>query len=1210
MPELWHQGCCDTNAIGQEIYAMNGPLRVLHLEDDPDYCDLVRSLLVKDGYEVQSILANNRAGFEAALAPDRFDVILADYLLPAYNGLEALRIARAKCPETPFLLVSGTIGEQIAIESLKSGATDYVLKQWPDRLVPAVRRAVEEAEVRKQRRRVETELVRREKHFRALTENALDIVTILDAQGAFTYNSPSVKQVLGYVPEDVAGQSAFSFIHSEDLPRVLQAFDYGLRNPDRTVTLDFRIRHQDGSWRHLEVVGQSRLGDPDIAGVVLNSRDTTKRKCAEAELRESESRYRLIFDGNPTPMFVFDHENLGFLEVNEAAIQHYGHSREEFLRMTLADIRPPEEVPAMIEYVHKFVVGAAHGGGGFAGVWQHCRKDGSIMDVEIRWSPITLGGRKASLAMISDITARKRIEHRDAALSKLGQNLSSATSPIEAARIIRSVADDLFDWDAFTLDLYSAETRRVHPILNADKDAEGQRFDIPLSGQFHELSGMAKRVIEQGAELILREPPLVMPANVVPIGDATRPSASLMLVPIRNRTKVIGILSIQSYRFRAYDQADLNTLQTLADYCGGALERIRAEQALHESEQRFRELFQGSPDAVFVEDLTGTVLDVNPAACRLHGVAREALLGQNVIDLVPAEQRAEVARDFKELVEGRLNQIEGASRTWDGQSVPVEVRVSRIDYAGQSAVLLHVRDITDRKLAEAALRSSEMLFHSVWENSVDGMRLTDENGIIVAVNDAYCLLVGMNREALEGKPFTVVFAESDQSQQMMEEFRQRFRSRLIESHKERRLTLRNGNVVTLEDNSSFVELRGQAPMLLGLFRDVTAQKQLEEQLRQSQKLEAIGQLAGGVAHDFNNLLTVINGHASLLAASGCLNDVAAKSAQQISQAAERAAALTRQLLAFGRRQLMQPRPLDLNEVVAHMTKMLGRILGEDIALQVNYSPQAARVEADAGMMEQVLLNLAVNSRDAMPKGGLLTIKISTQELDARRLVRHPEGQVGKFVCWSVIDTGCGIPPENLRRIFEPFFTTKEIGKGTGLGLATVYGIVQQHRGWIEVDSEPGRGTTFRVFLPCSLDPAAAANEPRPEPVARGGTETILVVEDEAPVRELVCHLLTTHGYHVLQADSGAKAMEIWQRSKDRINLVLTDLVMPNQMNGRELAERLWAERPKLKILFTSGYSADVVGSDFVLRPGINYLQKPYHPRRITGAVREYLDAVN
>jgi CheY-like chemotaxis protein len=261
-------------------------------------------------------------------------------------------------------------------------------------------------------------------------------------------------------------------------------------------------------------------------------------------------------------------------------------------------------------------------------------------------------------------------------------------------------------------------------------------------------------------------------------------------------------------------------------------------------------------------------------------------------------------------------------------------------------------------------------------------------------------------------------------------------------------------------------------------------------------------------------------------------------------------------------------------------------------------------------MEQVLLNLAVNSRDAMPKGGVLAIKISALAVDDRRLAEYPEARAGQFVCLSVIDTGCGIPAENVRRIFEPFFTTKQVGKGTGLGLATVYGIVKQHQGWVEVESEPGKGSTFRVFLPRSMEAAQVAAERPAEPVARGGTETILVVEDEAPVRELVCNLLARHGYQILQAESGAKALQVWRESKDRISLLLTDLIMPDQLNGRELAEKLWAEQPQLKVIFTSGYSAEVVGKDFVLRPGLNYLQKPYHPQKLALAVRDCLDAVN
>jgi len=262
------------------------------------------------------------------------------------------------------------------------------------------------------------------------------------------------------------------------------------------------------------------------------------------------------------------------------------------------------------------------------------------------------------------------------------------------------------------------------------------------------------------------------------------------------------------------------------------------------------------------------------------------------------------------------------------------------------------------------------------------------------------------------------------------------------------------------------------------------------------------------------------------------------------------------------------------------------------------------------MLEQVLMNLAVNSRDAMPGGGLLTISLSICEVDSRHLSRHPEARTGRFVHLQVADTGCGIAAQNLRRIFDPFFTTKAVGKGTGLGLATVYGIVNQHQGWIEVASQVGKGATFEVFLPFHLRAADAPKEAPVERPVRGGHETILVVEDEAPVRELVCNLLEGYGYKILQAESGVKALELWKQCKDRVDLVLTDLVMPDLMNGRQLAEKLVSERPALKVIFTSGYSADVVGKDFVLQDGLSYLQKPYHPDKLALTVRDCLDAVN
>jgi PAS domain S-box-containing protein len=1189
--------------------SINKPLRILHLEDEPDFADLVRSLLAKEGLKADLTLVATREEFEEALTKDEFDLILADYLLPSCNGLEALGLARKTCPQKPFLLVSGTIGDQAAIESLRAGATDYVLKMLPDRLVPAIRRAVEEAEERRQRRRIETELVRREKYFRTLTENALDIVTVLSKEGGFLYNSPSVQRVLGHDPKNLIGKVAFDLVHPEDVAHVREGFETGLQHPERTITLEFRFRHADGTWRYLEAVGQNRLEEPHIAAVVVNSREITDRKKTEESLRESEKQYRLIFDGNPTPMWIFDQETLAFLEVNDAALRNYGYSRGEFLAMNIAQLRAPDEVPAMIEYMHKLVATGRMATTGLTGVWQHRKKNGGLVDVEIKWNPVSFKGRAACLAMANDVTERKRIEHRDTALSKLGQSLSSATTPAEAAEIIREIASDLFRWDAFTLDLFSEERDLVFPTLNIDTDRQGVRFKVPISGRGQEPSGMARRIIQHGAELTLREEPLVMPTDVYPMGDTSRPSASLMLAPVRNRTKVIGILSIQSYALKAYDQQDLSTLQALADYCGGALERIHAEQALLLSEMRFHDLFDGSPDAIFVEDFNGKVLDVNPAGCQIHGATKEELVGKPVTDLVPVDSREKVARDFALLAEGRLHQIEGLSLTKDGRVVPVEVRANRIEYAGASALLLHVRDISERKESEAALRSSEMLFHSVWENSVDGMRLTDEQGTIVAVNDPFCKLLGVSREELEGKPLTVIYADADDPETILEKYRQRFKERVIEKQIERHFTLADGKIVTLEETCSFVELRGQPSLLLGLFRDVTAQKRLEEQLRQSQKMEAIGQLAGGVAHDFNNILTVIQGHASLLIAGAGLTGVSAKSAQQIAQAAERASGLTRQLLTFGRRQFMQLKCLDMNEVVGNMTKMLSRLLGEHIALQINYFADPAPVQADASMMEQVLLNLAVNARDAMPKGGQLVIKIEVLDVDSWHVAQHHEAHVGRFVCVSTIDKGCGIAPENLRRIFEPFFTTKEVGKGTGLGLATVYGIVKQHQGWIEVESEVEKGTRFRVYLPCSTQSVGPSEAPA-EKAVRGGNETILVVEDEAPVRELVCDLLAGHGYKILQAESGRKALDVWNESKDEIDLVLTDLVMPDRVNGRELAERLWVERPDLKVIFTSGYSAEVVGKDFVMRRGLNYLQKPYHPQRLASVVRDCLDAIN
>jgi signal transduction histidine kinase/PAS domain-containing protein/ActR/RegA family two-component response regulator len=390
---------------------------------------------------------------------------------------------------------------------------------------------------------------------------------------------------------------------------------------------------------------------------------------------------------------------------------------------------------------------------------------------------------------------------------------------------------------------------------------------------------------------------------------------------------------------------------------------------------------------------------------------------------------------------------------------------------------------------------------------------------------------------------------------------------------------------------------------------ITAQverQRLEQQLRQSQKLEAIGQLAGGVAHDFNNILTVILGRAEEVSMDARLPNDLREAIADLSQNAERASALTRQLLTFSRRHTIQVRDVDMNGVVENLTRMLDRILGEDVVVEFHYASRPAFVRADPGMIEQVLLNLAVNARDAMPLGGQLTIETSVVEAHG-----DPSGPVrplGTWVCLQVTDTGSGISSDNLPHIFEPFFTTKDVGKGTGLGLATSYGIVQQHGGWIEVDSQVDRGTTFRVFFPHVAPPVVETPGPGPASPSPRGDETILVVEDEDGVRALVIKVLETLGYRLLQASSGPRAIDVWREHGPGIDMLITDIVMPDGMNGIELAERLRRSRPSLKVIYTSGYLADVSRDDIPSRDTDAYLAKPFSLPELARLVRRTLDA--
>ena len=393
--------------------------------------------------------------------------------------------------------------------------------------------------------------------------------------------------------------------------------------------------------------------------------------------------------------------------------------------------------------------------------------------------------------------------------------------------------------------------------------------------------------------------------------------------------------------------------------------------------------------------------------------------------------------------------------------------------------------------------------------------------------------------------------------------------------------------------------------------DITERLSLEAQLRQAQKMESIGQLAAGVAHDFNNMLTIIQGHSSSLLAKPTLPPEVVDSVQAVYFAAERAAGLTRQLLMFSRKNVMQSELLNLQKVVGNMSKMLERLLGETIALEFQPAVDNSFVQGDCGMIEQVVMNLSINARDAMPRGGRLTIGIETVELDAAFIETHPQAHAGRFVRLRVTDNGIGMDSATLGRIFEPFFTTKDIGKGTGLGLATVYGIVKQHEGWVEVNSEPGQGSTFDVFLPASDQvPANAESEAAAAGPVVGGTETILIVEDEPVLRDMARDILEECGYRILEASSGREALDVWNQHANEIDLLLTDMVMPDGISGADLVEKLLASHPRLKIVFTSGYTANEVNEKMLGRTRASFLAKPYSHAELAKTVRDCLDQNN
>jgi hypothetical protein len=623
---------------------------------------------------------------------------------------------------------------------------------------------------------------------------------------------------------------------------------------------------------------------------------------------------------------------------------------------------------------------------------------------------------------------------------------------------------------------------------------------------------------------------------------------------------------------------------------------------LRDAEATYRDLLEAAPDGFVIVDAQGKIVLVNQQTERLFGYAREELIGQPVEVLVPLGSQHSHARErlgySADPQTRRLAPRDLAGRRKDGSEFPAEISLSPARSGNATLVVAAIRDVSERKREQEALRTTQYAL----DQSAEAVLWALESGRLVYVNVAACRSLGYSSEELLRLSVYDIDANLTHESWPAEWRRQREEgSRTIESSQRRK----DGTDFPVEITVNHVQFEGTEYACV-FARDITARRSLEAQLRQSQKMEAIGQLAGGVAHDFNNILGIIIGYGELLAKDIGPEHRGRARLEQIQRAANNGARLTRQLLAFSRKQIMQPRVLDLNAVVSEFDPMLRRVLGEDVDLVVVAAETLASVKADLAQVEQILMNLVVNARDAMPKGGHLRIETANVTFDENYVRRHPATQAGRYVMLAVSDTGLGMDAATQQRVFEPFFTTKAAGEGTGLGLATVYGIVKQSGGFIWVYSEPELGSTFKIYLPRvdeSAEPVPAATPLAP---LRHGDETLLVVEDTQSLREMFCDVLQQEGFTVLSAANGEEALLVAREHKGPIHLLLTDVVMP-KLGGADLAKELSRLRPGLRLLFMSGYTNGVITKHGVAGKGIAVIEKPFTTERLSRAVREALD---
>ncbi|MBI5583623.1 MAG: PAS domain S-box protein [Deltaproteobacteria bacterium] len=1010
-----------------------------------------------------------------------------------------------------------------------------------------------------ERRRIREALRESEKKFREMVEFLPVIIYETDQVGRLTFANQGAFSFFGYTPEDFQeGLNVLDMISSKDRVRAENDFRKALQE-EKIEESEYEILKKDGTRFQGLIASAPIIRDNRPVGLRGVITDITGLRQSEKKLQESRELYQTVVEMSNDAITIVQGDLHHY--VNPKLIEIFGYENaEEIVGHSILQMIHPDDRDRVLEINRQRQKGEPVPD---KYIFKGIRKDGRSIYLEISAKRLHYRGKSVSLVFMRDITDRIEAE-------------AALRESEERTRLI-------FDTVPDSITITRVEDGRYLEVNNYFYQLTGFSREETIGRTVTDLNVF---VNHQDRQRFIRE-----------MQEKGEVSNFEILYRKKDGSLFTTLLSARPIRYAGED--------CLVAVVTDITSRKRIEDALRQSEQQHRKLVEAMREGFGVVNEHNEVTYINKRFCELMGYRPEEMVGGLITDFVNPENRKILQEQGERRRKGEKGPYEVAWTRKDGQLLhtlmsPEPVFDEQGQFRGSFAV---ITDISERKQMEEALKKSEERYRLLVENANEGI-LVLQDGLIRFANPRAAAIINRSLEDLIGRPF-IDFVDPDDREMTLGYYRHRMSNETAPHFYALRLIGFGGTTVWVESTVVVINWEGQ-PAVLVFTTDITEKKKLELQFLQAQKMEAIGRLAGGVAHDFNNLLTSIIGHADLMLLELRRDDPLVGDIQEIKKAADRATDLTRQLLAFSRKQVLQPKILNLNQVIEDMKKMLRRMIGEDIELKTDLAPDLGRVLVDPGQIDQVIMNLIVNARDAMPRGGKLTIGTANAEITDADVRRYLGSKSGAYVLLEVSDNGLGMSEEIQSHIFEPFFTTKELGKGTGLGLSTVYGIVKQSTGYIWVDSEPGQGTSFKIYLPRIEGEAVAEIRPGKTTPSYRGTETILLVEDNDLVRQLARSVLAHYGYNLLEARNGEEAYRLGKGYEGPIQLLLTDVVMPG-ISGQTLAEQIKALRPEIEVLFMSGYSEEAT-----LRPGYpgrgdRFLQKPFSPSELAKRIRELLD---